>query len=464
MLISLGRHYILGFINSGTLARVSSAGGAHREILENIEEADWNPKGEQIAIAREVRRRSRLEYPIGKVLYETDGWVSDVRFSRDGNQIAFFEHPTYGDNEGFVAVLDSSGKNKKSLTQRFAAAQGLAWSQDSKEIWFTARPIGGVGTNQNLYAVTLEGKQREVSNSPGTMILNDIAPNGDLLLSEIEGRRGINVFIDGENSERDLSWFDWSFISDITNDARMILLEEHSEGVGGRYTTFLRKTDGSPAIRLGEGRAGGLDPKAKWALMLAHPAFNRMFLLPTGAGEERTIPPHGVVYYEWCRWLPGGEEVMFLGHTKNGKTTLYRQDIHGGKPIPITNDIVLPWTVSRDENWFAANNREGFLTIYSLKDGRPLHATQHQGYWPICWTKDQTGIYVIRASDLPGKIYRFDRATDQITVWKELHPSDPAGIEAIGPLLITPDEKSYAYSYRRILGSLYLATADEKTK
>ncbi len=63
MAISLGRHFTVGFETSGTLARVPLEGGAPREILENVVDADWSPDGKDLAVARVVEGRYRLEYP-----------------------------------------------------------------------------------------------------------------------------------------------------------------------------------------------------------------------------------------------------------------------------------------------------------------------------------------------------------------------------------------------------------------
>ena len=70
----------------GTLAQVPIAGGAPRELLEDVEFADWHPDGRQIAVVRTVNGRTRLEFPIGKVLYRSTGWVSDPRVSPKSDQ------------------------------------------------------------------------------------------------------------------------------------------------------------------------------------------------------------------------------------------------------------------------------------------------------------------------------------------------------------------------------------------
>jgi hypothetical protein len=78
------------------------------------------------------------------------------------------------------------------------------------------------------------------------------------------------------------------------------------------------------------------------------------------------------------------------------------------------------------------------------------------GQEPIAWSQDGRALYTYRPGELPAKVYRVDLATGQQTVWKELMPIDPAGIETIGPILITPDGKTYVYGYHRTLSDLYL--------
>ncbi len=88
----------------GTLARMPLAGGAPREVLEDVFYADWAPDGKNLAVVRPVEGRFRLEYPIGKVLYESPGWITYPRVSPKGDRIAFLDHPTLGEDDGSVAV------------------------------------------------------------------------------------------------------------------------------------------------------------------------------------------------------------------------------------------------------------------------------------------------------------------------------------------------------------------------
>jgi predicted Ser/Thr protein kinase len=171
MALSLGSHPVGTWINVGTLARAPLAGGAPRPVLEDVEWADWSPDGNSLAVVRSVGGRDRLEYPIGKVLYETSGgWISYPRVSPKGDLVAFMDHPNQGDDGGSVAVVSVSG-HKSELTREWYGTQGLAWSPDGQEIWFTASELG---LFHYITAVNLSGKQRLVTRVPGSLVVFDI--------------------------------------------------------------------------------------------------------------------------------------------------------------------------------------------------------------------------------------------------------------------------------------------------
>jgi eukaryotic-like serine/threonine-protein kinase len=87
--VLLNAHYVWYRLFTGTLARMTLGGGAPREIQEEgVRQADWSPDGSQLAIIREVDGKDRLEYPIGHVLREVSGSLSDLRFSPKGDRIA----------------------------------------------------------------------------------------------------------------------------------------------------------------------------------------------------------------------------------------------------------------------------------------------------------------------------------------------------------------------------------------
>jgi eukaryotic-like serine/threonine-protein kinase len=179
----------------GTLARVPLNGGAPRPVLEDVQWADWSPDGNTLAIVRDVGGRNQLEFPIGKALYQTSGWISHPRVSRNGDMIAFLDHPLPGDDGGSVKLVDLKG-NVKTLSGDFQTVQGLAWSADGREIWFTAAELG---LKRAIFAVTPSGRQRAIATVPGTLLIQDIWKDGRVLLSKDAWRRELIGVTSGDS-------------------------------------------------------------------------------------------------------------------------------------------------------------------------------------------------------------------------------------------------------------------------
>jgi Tol biopolymer transport system component len=191
-------------------------GGAPREVLEDVEQADWSPDGTKLAVVHYVEGHNRLEYPIGKVLHETPGWISHLRVSPKGDMIAFLDHQIQEDDRGWVAVMDLTG-NKKTLSGEWGSGDGLAWSPNGEEIWFTATKRGEANA---LYAVTLSGQERIVARVPASLLLHDISRSGRILMACGNLSTDVIALPPGETKERDLSWLDNVSVYDLSPDGK----------------------------------------------------------------------------------------------------------------------------------------------------------------------------------------------------------------------------------------------------
>ena len=309
----------------GMLARAPLAGGAPREILDDVRWADWSPDG-KLAVVHHSQGHSRLEYPIGTALYETNGWVSHIRFSPDGVWIAFMDHPALYDDRGAVCVLDRSG-HKTTLSSGWEAEDGLAWSPRGDEVWFTASESGN---NRSLWAVNLSGKQRKILSIPGALTLHDISSDGRVLVSLDAERLAMEW---AGKQDKDLSWYDWSIAKDISRDGQWVLFEESSEPAGTNYAVAIRKVDGSPPIRLGDGSVGGLSPDGKWAVAVFTGKPQHISLLPTGPGAPREIPLPGLedIQNGSAHFLADGERIVLNANEPGRPARSYIADLAGGK-------------------------------------------------------------------------------------------------------------------------------------
>jgi eukaryotic-like serine/threonine-protein kinase len=452
--LGLNGHAVDVWIQSSTLARMGMVGvGAPREVLEDVSGADWSPDGRELSVIREARAMSSLEYPAGRVLFQrTGGYLSHPRVSRKGDLVGFIDHPMRSDNMGSVAVVDRAGK-RRILSTPFSTIQGLAWSADGSEIWFTGAPTG---RNQALYAVTLSGRQRLLSRVMGSMIMEDVAPSGRVLVVHDSFSEHVRALAPGEEKERDLTWLDLSLSRCISHDGRAVLLLESGEGGGEGNSVFLRKTDGSPAILLGNGAAQALSPDGKWAAAFTRQAGDpALVLYPTGAGETRSIPLPGLEP-ERADWMPDGKQILLSAGEAGHGVRLYLQSLSGGKPRivgPGGYSTITSGAVSPDGRRAVVRGPGDKLFLYPLEGGELTSLPGLQsGDVPAGWDADGHHLYVMQSQDaIPRRVDRFDVRTGKRELWRELGPETGAvGVH------VTPDGRSYVYSYVRKQVDLYL--------
>lgn len=285
--VLIGPKYVWYRLFTGTLARMPLDGGAPREIQEGVRQADWSPDGSQLAIIREVGGKDRLEYPIGKVLREVSGYMSDVRVSPQGDRIAYFEHPRKWDDRGSVNIVDLAGNNFV-LSEGYWSERGLAWSPNGEEVLFSASLSGGSFT---VYAVTLSGRRRIAYQAPGGLTIQDVARDGRWLATRLDYRYAAMVHTPGNaadrDEDRDLSWLNTSHARALSQDGHTLLFAETA--LGTNYAVCLRKTDGSPVVRLGEGWPADLSADGKLALAVVQSRPPQLVIYPTGAGETQQL-------------------------------------------------------------------------------------------------------------------------------------------------------------------------------
>jgi Tol biopolymer transport system component len=446
-----------------TLSRVALAGGAPRPLLEGVSYAgaDWAPNGRDLAVIRSVNGKDRLEAPIGNVLLESEIGLQSPRFSPAGDRIALFEGP---DTRISLSLVETASRRHRVLSEGWVSAKGVpCWAPGGKEIWLTASKSGS--DPEALYAVSLSGSVRLIARAPGNLELDDISADGRVLAAQhkllvvLMGRKR------GESSDRNLSWFDFSSPTDLSADGKTLVFTEAGEGGGQQQAVYIRGTDGSPAVRLGEGASGTLSPDGKWVTARVsggHGSPPRLILLPTGAGEPKPVATEGLDFAGPGNWLPDGRRLLLGGAEKGRPARVFVVEIEGGGRRPVTPEGISSFRfpfpgnpVSPDGARFLATDANG-IRFVGFTDGavprRLAEVPPRENL--VQWSADGRSV-IVRAPGVPIKLALFDTQTGERRPWKEILL---AGSSTRSPrlFLMSRDGETYVYQTFGALSDLYL--------
>jgi len=461
-LLAISSKEEMAFEQAGMLTRSSLSGGQTRPLLDGIMAADWAPDGESMAVLRRVNGADRLEYPIGKVLLDHIALpLETLRISPDGALVAFESYANGRSVE--LNLVDRSGKRRSlgvvSGQTSLNSVSPLCWTPDGKEIWFRSFDSGDP---QTIYAIDLKGRKRTVANLPGRVELMDISRDGEVLISMGSMHFGIVGAAPGDTEERDLSTLDLATVAGISDDGRLIATGVFGPAGGPRGSIYLRKTDGSPAVRLGDGSAYTLSPDGTWvsAFVPDDAGSRRFVLLPTGPGEEIVANVPGVEQPAVLGWLDGQQRYLVLGL---GQHQCFVWDRTRGSAQPVT-----PPGVSGAYGVFLSPDRKKLVTygpgngwfVYPLDGGaaQPVQGIQDDEA-PLGWRADNNSLYVrVRQVTTPTvKVGIVEISTGKRSLWKELRLTRPLDSPGDLHLHVTPDGRAYAYNYAVLQSELYVA-------
>jgi eukaryotic-like serine/threonine-protein kinase len=448
-----------GYERSGTLARVPLAGGSPRPVLENVRYADWSPDGKELMAERVVSGKHRIEFPIGKTLYESTSKLETPRVSPTGDAVAFFEL-----SEGskvLIRLVDLSGK-----VRTLASAKdwwNLAWSPDGREVVYAAPEEGAAARVTSLSAVTRGGKNRLLLRFPGTLEMHDVARDGRILLGRLSFRSQIVGSIAAEKNERELSWLDGTRPADLSTDGKVVLVNEVGEGGGPNGSLYVRGTDGSPARLIGEGSGQALSPDGRFVLSVAATTPPTLVLLPTGAGAPRKLVFEGITSIAGGGFLPDGKALLVLDGAPGQLPRTFMAPIEGGKPRPLGPAGLVPPPfgnpVSPDGRFVVLVDSER-KSVLCPTDGGPPSPIEgiEPGEFPIRWSPDGRFLYIHRGGGFPARIWKFEIATRRREILREIVPADVAGVTSIESIVLTPDARTLVYGYSHNLSDLYVVS------
>jgi eukaryotic-like serine/threonine-protein kinase len=249
----------------------------------------------------------------------------------------------------------------------------------------------------------------------------------------------------------------WSELRDISRDGRKVLFEEEADGGGPNYTVFLRDTDGSPPVRIGEGEGRTISPDNKW--VITKPAKNgALSVVPTGVGEARQLK-HDNISYGGVSYLPDGKQLLASGIEPGHGARNYLIDLSTGNAKPVTPEGISGTQLSPDGRNTAVLGPDGKWGVWPL-DGsglRPIPGLDSK-YYVSGWSQDGESVYVLSSQRPEGaaKVYRVNAITGKMEFWKTFGENLKAGVASVGGPHFSSDGNAYAYVYVQVLSQAYV--------
>ncbi len=443
----------------GTLASMPVGGGTPRELLTSVAAADWSPDGSQLAVVHVVGGRHRIEYPIGTLLYESGGYVSEVRISPDGERVAFLDHPEDGDDRGAVAVVDKK-RSLARLTPQYFGIQGLAWTADGKRLMYGA---SGDGSFSELRDVTLGGAVRPRLPSAGDAYLQDIARDGRVLVTRHNTFSRMWVSSDADTTPRDVSWLNRSVNPAISADGSLLAFSDASNQAGGNYATMTRGTDGSPAVRLGEGLMLSLSPDKQWILSSLPTEPVQLMMYPVGAGASRRLDHAEFKAITQAELIDEGKQVIVCGTEPKRALRCYVGAVLNEAPAgastlrAITPEGVSAAVVAPDGQFIVARAADGTLTQYSVRDGAAVAIAGVTGNDVVLrYSPDGRALWVMRADALPVRVESVDIATG-VRTFLPVRPfaGRRSGVMYVSWVTLADNPRNFAWLEREVVSDVF---------
>jgi Tol biopolymer transport system component len=441
----------------GTLSRIALTGGSPRDIASDVYWAKWAPDGKNIAAIRRVSGKFVLQYPLGTTLYTSPFDLRNLAISPRGDRIAFVEYPILDDFRGSVAVVDLAG-TKKELTRVFGSACCVAWAPDGSKIYFSAAESG---RNEKIWEVTLDGLERSLVETADRLNLADVAADGRLLVARVISTVHIRAHRRGDLRDRDLSGYAWAYPNDISDDGEWITMVESGTTNGAEYKIYLKRTDGSPPVLLGEGTSPRLSPDGSHVVAgsIVSPASIR--IIPTGAGPPRELLPDGLKERSQPMWTPDGRRLVYSGVDTHGVRRLYVQEVDGGLPRAFgpegTTFDAAGSLVSPDGRWVAARDSEGAWILVAL-DGAESRPVSNVGRDESIrqWTADGRFLYVAGPNTDPRRIDKLEVTTGRRSHFLDLGGQVSSSRGGIIAIFLNRKGTAWVYGTREAKTDLYI--------
>ena len=400
----------------GTLSRLFEGSGP-RGITDRVTDATWLPDGESLAI---IRDHTALEFPIGTVIAQRPtGRLGLLRASPQGDRFAFVENPAPRDSLGKVVIVDRTGKRVAETAKEQSGVEGLAWSPDGTEVWFS--------NADEIRALTPTGREHVVLHgSLGRLVLVDVRA-GRVLVAPSDVR--LKMFTGPRSGPfREVGWFDSSEVEAVSADGTAISFVE-AAGTGTTVdgaAQFVRRAEGPPSL-ITQGYRATLLPDASALVVIG--GAKKLTRVPTGAGTPTALPIAPIAELDisdgpTVSW--SGRYLVVRGAVTGGTMELWRVDLNEPTAPPRKIDVVHgggSHPISPDGERVAVSQPAGGVEIISITAGGARMAVEGvPDEQPLSFNADGSLLFVMHSDGESIEIDRIDVATGQRSGWARILP------------------------------------------
>jgi dipeptidyl aminopeptidase/acylaminoacyl peptidase len=308
------------------------------------------------------------------------------------------------------------------------------------------------------------GRVRQALESAGGLTIQDIAPDGRWLVTRDDIESTMRVKAAGAKTEVDLSWLEYTQPVRFTHDGSALLFTEQGARSGINYATCIRRTDGSPMVRLGDGFGVDLSPDGKWAMSIVS-SPPRLMLYPTGAGQPQRVDIGPLESLNGAVWLPDGRRILLCGAEPGHASRCYLHDGEG-PPRAVTGENVAEPVAAPDGRHFLAQHGGTFArmhqeagepaALYSIDGGdpRPVPGLPPDDV-PVRFAPDGRSV-IVAQNTAPARVERVLLDTGRRELLYTIAPPRTAGIIEVGNVTVADDPAEYAYSFLQMLSRLFV--------
>ncbi|HEU5249058.1 MAG TPA: protein kinase, partial [Thermoanaerobaculia bacterium] len=459
VLVLLGRSRAA--INArGTLAWWPALGGKPRPILQNAGWADWSESRRLLAVVRDTGAERVLDVRtangrLERSVFHTTGGISYVRFSPDGQSIAFIHHPSRYDDAGEVRIAETGRTISRALTPRFQHCAGLDWNQRSGEIWFTASR--STVASGRLWKLSPGGRLRAVLSFPDFFTLQDVASSGARCLL-VSNAGGVALFVRRSGgAPKDLTWLGSSLITDISPDGSSLLFEDSGAGEKS-LGTWMRPVDGGEAVRLGTAAFGKFSPDGRSIIALTPQlsGSQQLILIPVGPGTTRQLTSSKASYSTPS--FAGPNTILFV-RSDAGRSEVWRMSTDGtgarslgaeGCDMPSASPSGLSFLCrggeTKDALYLFPMDKGAGRKLYELPEGTPINYAR--------WNGSGEQVFAV-TRDL--RFITIEASTGRVLASESFDLGESVGSDSFIAAAFSADASIQAFSFDRFSSGLYLA-------